>query len=449
MKFFKLIFLCVLFLQMSCVNKKQMVSSQIITNNEIIPFPKVIIYDAPQLPITIQDYFNLGFTHISVYSVPEPNKIPNKNKYIVWTGIASNDVNAKWWTEKTPFNHDISQYKVRWNNRLDYYRKKYYNPSDKEKFGIMMLDIEAKKNDIQLQKEPPLQPGRTKAPAKAISEYKTEMTKLYKIPLDFAKQNYTYYDKWSSYGDVPIERNWWGIPKKTWKEWTTDLTNLNYITHKIVNGKALETDFSKSLDFYGVSCYYFYSPKYNVSKEIGLKTCAQYLAYMLFQLEVNQAWTQKDIYLFLSFLYQGERERNTLIDNTMVRNSVLFSLISGADGLVLYDDSRKPNADKEYNSLIKSFTDALSELKKYRDYFETNKKMTYFKPDNARDLFVYYKPIIRGIENNGKLLLAACNPYANDNETTKLSFIYKNKTVEIVLKGKNALLKEFDFSTNN
>mgnify|MGYP000920175676 CR=1 FL=1 len=120
------------------------------TNNE--SFPKVLIYDAPVLPINYVEYKKLGFDYISVYSLKDPKSVPNDVKYILWTGVASNDAKSKWSVEKSPFVDDIGQYAKRWNDRLNYYMVTYNNPKDKDDFGIIVLDIESKKNSAELEK---------------------------------------------------------------------------------------------------------------------------------------------------------------------------------------------------------------------------------------------------------------------------------------------------------
>lgn len=408
----------------------------LLTNNKNDLFPKVLIYDAPNLPISYQDYIRLGFDYISSYSLVNSTNVPNRYKYILWTGVASNDAKAKWSTEKSPFVDDISQYAKRWNNRLNYYRKTYSKPNDNGAFGVMILDIEAKKNSAQLEKEPPFRAGGTKNKVRAIDEYKIEMEKLYRYPLEFARKNHGYYTHWSSYSDVPIERNWWGITNKSWQQWTTDVSHLNYITNTTNESKTGETKFSELLDFYSVSTYFFYSPEIS-----GKNTANQYLAYLLFQLEANQAWTEKPIYLYYTFKYQGTRERGTLINADMVRNSVIFAFMSGADGMVLYDDSRKATNNPDYHNLIKVFVESISSLDNYREYFD-DKNVTFYKPDNARDLFVDRKPVVRGIEKDGRFLLAATNPFAGENEITNIPVYYKGKYINIKLKGKETYLEE-------
>lgn len=408
----------------------------LISNNKNDDFPKTLIYDAAKLPITYKEYNQLGFKYISSSSLDKPVLVPNKYKYILWTGVASNDAKAKWSTEKSPYINDIDQYAERWDNRLNYYKKTYYNPNDKDDFGVMVLDIESKKSNDELNKKLPYRTQNIRNMERAIANYKIEMEKLYRYPLEFAKSNHYYYEAWSSYSDVPVERNWWGIPSKTWKEWTNDPSHLNYITHSIINEKAVETEFSNNLDFYTASTYFFYNSDY-----YNLNTANQYLAYLLFQLEANQAWSEKPIYLYYTFKYQGTKGRGTLISADMVRNSVIFAFISGADGMVLYDDSRKATNDIDYHNLIKTFVESVSSLDKYRSYFE-DKNVVFYKPDNARDLFVDRKPIVRGIEKKGRLLIAITNPFAGENEITNIPIYYKGKYINIKLVGKETYLEE-------
>ncbi len=155
-------------------------------------FPKVLVYDAPQLPISFREYLQLGFDYVSVYSLPNPKTIPNRYKYILWTGIASNDGNGKWALERSPFVNDTQQYPKRWNNRLNYYKERYYNYSDKNKFGMMVLDIESRKSSKELEKNPPYRSGQAQSKSEAIDDYKTAMERLYRAPLEFAKSNHAY-----------------------------------------------------------------------------------------------------------------------------------------------------------------------------------------------------------------------------------------------------------------
>lgn len=409
---------------------------EILSYTQNASFPKRLVYDAPQLPISFKEYMQLGFDYVSVYSLPNPKSIPNRFKYILWTGIASNDGNGKWASERSPFVNDTQQYPKRWNNRLNYYKERYYNYSDKNKFGMMVLDIEARKSSKELEKNPPYRRGQAQSKSEAIDDYKTAMERLYRAPLEFAKSNHAYYENWSSYDDIPIERTWWNIPNMTWKQWISNPSNLNYITNQTIRGKTYETDFAKNLDFYSIGIYYFYSSRYASSNIAN-----QYLAYLLFHLEANQEWTNKPIYIYHYFKYQGEKDYGTLIDETMVRNSVIFAFMSGAEGMVLYDDSRKPTNDSRYHQLIKTYIKSVSSLDKYRSYF-TGKNVVFFRPDNPRDLFVERKPVIRGIEKNGKLLLAATNPFAKEKEITNLSVTYKGKMIKLQLKGKETYLEE-------
>jgi hypothetical protein len=125
----------------------------------------------------------------------------------------------------------------------------------------------------------------------------------------------------------------------------------------------------------------------------------------------------------------------------MVRNSVIFAFMSGAEGMVLYDDSRKATSNPDYHNLIKIFVESISSLDNYRSYFE-DKNVVFNKPNNARDLFVDKKPVVRGIEKDGRLLLAATNPFAGENEITNIPVYYKGKYINIKLKGKETYLEE-------
>lgn len=436
MKFIYLFFLIVITPDIVCSQIKSDFYLDLISSYDNKSFPKTIVYDGPQLPFGIDNYQKLGFSYISAYSLKEPKKEPNSYKYILWTGVAYDNPTSNWAKQLNPFDNDMARFTSIWNNLFDYYNKLYSNPKDKSNFGMIILDIEAKKNSENLRKSPPLYKGRTKNINKAISDYKTAMANLYNFPLDFARTKHNKFNLWSSFEDVPIELNWWGIPNRSWQNWVSNPYLLNYITHDFSNNKLKETDFSKNLDFYSVSSYYIYNSLFSDNS-----WASQYLAFMLFQIESNMAWSNKPIFLYHTFKFQGEKERNTLISEDMVKNTLIFAFLSGLDGMVLYDDSRKPTNDHQYLNLIKTFIETISLLNKYKDYLE-DEKVIYFKPDNPRDLFVERKTVIRGIEKKGKLLLAATNPFAKKQEVTNVKLNYKGKGINIKLIGKETYLKE-------
>ena len=43
------------------------------------------------------------------------------------------------------------------------------------------------------------------------------------------------------------------------------------------------------------------------------------------------------------------------------------------------------------------------------------------------------KPVVRGLEKDGRLLLAATNPFAGENEITNIPVYYKGKYINIKL----------------
>jgi hypothetical protein len=399
-------------------------------------FPKSIIYSGCKLDVNPKTLLNSGFSYIDVESVTHPELIPNSKKFVLWTGIAYEDRNSPWVTEKSPFNNNLTNYKNAWQQRLDYYNKKYDLTSEKVKAGIIMLDIESNKNNKELNEL-----IQTKSSSQLeIEDYKDAMAELYNMPLNLVKMQNNNYNLHSSYGDVPVERIWWEIQDKTWEYWITNPEILNYITHKVDNGQVNETNFSKSLDFYSISAYYFYSNKFRDSQLTG-----KYLAYMLFQLEVNKRWSSKQIYLFQSFRYQGDKELNTFIDGNMVRNSVIFSFLDGVDGIILYDDFKNESVPAEYLSLFEIYKESISLISKYKSYFNGN--AIYFRPDNPRDLFSNNILVVRGLIKNGKLLLAATDPFQDKNTSKTITIEYQGKKIRINLHGNDTYLGEINLRT--
>jgi hypothetical protein len=391
-----------------------------------------IIYSGPPLGIEADSLLKLGFTHIDVLSVNFPEKIPPSRKYILWTGIAYTIRNSPWATLRSPYGNNLQSYQIAWQKRLEAYNVRYSKASAGTREGIIVLDIEAKKSKRQLM---------TNDFQLAVKEdgnehYKENMAWLYYQPLSFLRTHYNHYELVSSYGDVPIERVWWEISQKPWSDWISNTENLNYVTHQFEAGKPSETNFSKNLDFYAVSSYFFYD--YNIH---GPQLAGRYLAYMLFMLEANKAWAKKDVILYHTFRFQGVKERNSFISKSMVRNMVVFSIMAGADGLILHDDFKRVAAPDQFNELFETFCLALAQMKRYHKYLKGNAE--YFKPDNPRDLFESRNPVVRGIENNGYLLIAAADPFMAPNEKKVIRVNYKNNAFEIELAGNDPAIKEF------
>ena len=111
---FVLLNCCAVFAQSSRQYKELLTKTQ----NHL--FPKTLIYDAPSLPISYQDYIKFGFDYISVYSMNNPKSVPNRYKYLLWR-VSSNG-ESKMVNGEESFVGDIGQYARRWNNRLNYYK---------------------------------------------------------------------------------------------------------------------------------------------------------------------------------------------------------------------------------------------------------------------------------------------------------------------------------------
>jgi hypothetical protein len=254
-------------------------------------------------------------------------------------------------------------------------------------------------------------------------EYKNAMQSLYLKPLETAEKYLNRDVKISSYGDVPIPRDWHGIEKRTWEEWGNPSISKRDLT------TSQNRTFYDRLDFNSTSSYYFYKRGQN-------------LAYCLFQIESNKTIEDKPLYQFVWMRYTGSLHHGEPISESLAEATAIFPFFSGANGLWLWEQSK--NKDKYTEGITASyeaFIRGLERLSAYKKFFTGSFKLVI--PKAARDHFVDKDPIWRGVVKNQKILIAAQNPYAKDSEKTFIELKHGKWSKTIKLNGKETLLQEF------
>lgn len=417
-----------------------------------------IIWEGYSFNDTSNSPLKHGFSHVMVD--PENSfakNIPVQNKALLWTNIAYNVTPTQPWTATTykesPWNNDMNAYHNAWNTRLNDYADNWANPTINDSMpivDIMCADIEARINPnyiSTLQGDPIVPPAINALPtAQFINKYKTDMAWLYNQPLQFYKsKDLNSNTKISSYADSPMHT--WTLGDyalHTWNDWITNDSVLDYVCVDTTYSQF--TDFYNNQDFISPSPYYYSNYHWfgNPANENN------YLAYMMFTNEVNDAWTNKEIIDFIWLRYQDTSE--IFIEPYMAEASAIFPFFSGANGIWLYDESgyNQPSVAVNTNySVWEYFIKGLYRLSQYNAMFQGTYQVHIPLP--AHTILSNHQPIWRGIVNGNNILIAAQNPYATNDTaiTTIVPVQYGSWSDTIVLHGRETFLGLFNMSITN
>ena len=382
-----------------------------------------------------------GFSHIASKGTSYKDTLWPSQRAYTWTGIAGADnwaqnTSQPWRLKKIPWGNDIEGYRTKWWNRLNWIQRTWYKyqPENGPKLDLVIADLEwAHHSDANILsiKNDSLVPEqyRQLSDSLFIIEYQKAMTELYASSMQLAKDSLHQDSKISSYAETPIRRTWWSINSRTWDDWKSNLNHVDYLV-KDSTGK-INSSFFNFHDFISPSVYNFYNAD---SNSIG----NQYLAYNLFSMEANAAWTNKDQLVYVWLNYHNCCSNLEAIQAWMAEATGIFPFMNGAKGVYPWI----PAAYDTYEYFIYG----LYRLSKYKDFFDGNQ--LYYRPESAHASFVNKTPIWRGVYNDDKLLVAAHNPYADHADTTILPIQYGEWEENIALLGKEVFLCSFDLSTS-
>lgn len=382
---------------------------------------------------------NKGFSHIEGHVRTYAESIPYQKRVYLWTGIAGADGwarknNQPWEIIKSPWGNDIQGYRKKWWGRLVYIKSRWDSQKEiKERdFDIIITDIEMARHsdkEILAIKNNPLVPKNYQilSDGDFIKEYKQAMRALYNEPLKLIRDSLSQEIKISSYGDTPIRRDWWGIGTRSVKAGLEDGSIIDYLVQDYKG--ELNSDFYNNLDFISPSAYYFYDPSDN---PVG----KNYLSYLLFQIDANRSWSDKPQLLFVWMNYHlSSSPKMDPISASMAEATAIFPLMSGV-GIYNWRYNHNKKGNYEY------FIRGLYRMSKFNDFYDGNEE--YVVPEPAHQSFVEKNPIWRGVANHNKILIAAHNPYADDDEVTELKAVYKDWSQIIRLEGKEVFLQAFN-----
>jgi hypothetical protein len=414
----------------------------------VFTLPFKIVYEGPRFGDTQSSPLQHGFSHLARFSGNEGNTLRPDQRAVTWYGVATAAQPQQPWADKelkSPWNNNLDLYKQGWENTLSSFATNF--GSKTLNYNLIALDLERIRDsdrDILLLKSDSRIAAqyRNMSDNQFIERYKRDLKNLYTEPITYLKnRGITAQTQIGSYSDVPIRgnfNNWLGLKTFSWKDYTTDVSSVLHVVRDSTSGNVGGA-FYDNLHFLTPSCYYYY----NYNDPLG----KDYLAYLLFVIEANRYWSNKDIIPFVWLNYHDSFNPSTpFVPRFVAEATAIMPFFSGAKGLWLWgypDETKQENfATYEY------FIAALHRLSQHKRFFEGNYELVIPQPaiENAQS----QTPIWRGVVKGNEILIAAQNPYANsDSQVSTIMVKYQNWQKEISLTGREVFLCSFDKSVVN
>jgi hypothetical protein len=391
--------------------------------------PFSVIYGGPRFGDTQKLPLRHGFSHLATFEGGDDN-LPKNQRAFAWYGVAYTGTNQPWESLRSPWNNDTDLYRAKWQHEL----------STMPEVDLLVPDIERqiKSNDsILLLKNQITTPlaYRNLDNNLFIIQYKKDLQALYADAFGFTKGIKS--TKIGGYSDTPILNTYINIAGNSWQKWTSDPSLLNYLFYDF-STNTIGGEVANRQDFFSPSAYYYYDYPHPLAPD--------YLAYLLFQIEVNKAWApNKPIipFVWLRYSYVTEAARK-FVKPFMAEATAIFPFFSGANGLWLWDDPAL-FANNENYATYEYFIKGLYRLSQFKDMFTGNYQLVI--PQPAHSYVDNRKPIWRGVAKENNFLIAAHNPFAKDeNEMVVVEATYNNWKVNVSLKGHEVFLCKFDMT---
>ncbi|MEZ0540413.1 T9SS type A sorting domain-containing protein [Fibrella arboris] len=357
-------------------------------------------------------------------------------------------LNQPWETLESPWGNDLALYRAKWDSWLREQSGGQTNaagqfilPAD-----VLMVDIERQidtDTGILRLKTNTATPAQYRALTDAdfIRTYKKDMTALYAYGLHYLRQRADLSQtRLSTYSDVPIRNTYLNVVANTWTDWTTNASRLSYLTTDSTNTKVGGA-FYDQLNFLAPSVYYYYN--YDPVRPSPL--AGDYLAYTLFQVEANRAWSSKPVIPFVWMRFHDCcGNYPAFIQPQMAEATAIFPFFAGAKGLWFWDQLSLSTTRQDVHAAYEYFIHGLYRLSQFTSQFQGSYELV--AETNARDLMNSQQPVWRGVFSDNKLLVAAQNPYATDGQQTVVPIRYKSWQGSLTLTGREVALCQYDLT---
>ncbi len=406
--------------------------------------PFTLIYEGVRFDDTKSQPLKRGFSHLAKFSGNEANTLLPSQRAITWYHIATAAPNQPWGDRalESPWANDLNLFRGTWNEQLNGMANSFADSQGENlpKVDILGLDIErihdTNREILSIKNNARVPAVYQNLPdAQFIDRYKRDIQKLYAAPIDFLK-NRGGKMKVGSYSDVMVRgsfNNWLGLAVTPWSDWTSDPNRVLHIMRDSTSGRV-GGPFYNQLDLLTPSCYYYYD---YFSSPLG----RDYLAYILFVVEANRAWSDKPVIPYVWLRYHDSFNPTVpFVPRFVAEATAIMPFFSGAKGLWLWDG---PVEAQSYNyATYEYFIGALHRLSQFKNFFEGNYELVISTP--AVESAKSKSPIWRGVVKGDEILIAAQNPYANsDTETKQVPVNYGNWQQTITLIGREVFLCKF------
>ncbi len=408
-----------------------------------LPFP--VIYGGPRFSDSQASPLRHGFSHlVDIQPTEYGSFVQPKQRAVVYYGIATG-LNQPWETIESPWANDLTAYRAKWDSFLS-----GIAGGQKNGAGLYILPINRLALDVERFLETDTRILKIKSDTRVpetyrklsdadfVAAYKKAMRNLYAEALRYIRQhaNLTGISV-SSYADTPVLNTYLNVPTFTWADWTTNISRTNYLVQDST-GRGIGGPYYDQLDALSPSAYYYYDYPNPLAKD--------YLAYLLFQVEVNRAWSNKPVVPWVWLRYHDSSSSYpNFIQPFMAEATAIFPFFSGAAGLWLWDNPTLAPSRTDNYAAYEHFTHGLYRLSRFADMFQGSYELVIETP--ARDLMEKQLPVWRGVAKANQILIAAQNPYAADGAKTSLTVRYKSWQQTIELTGREVYLCRFDMGT--
>ncbi|GAB4024060.1 hypothetical protein GCM10028773_44690 [Spirosoma koreense] len=405
-----------------------------------VPFP--VIYGGPRFGDTQASPLRHGFSHlVDVQANELGSLVQSKQRAIVYYGFATG-LNQPWETIESPWGNDLNAYYAKWDGFLA-----SISGGQKTAAGLYVLPGSRLVIDVERFQETDTRILRLKQDTRVpdtyrnlpdadfIAAYKRDIRTLYAEGARYMRQHADLTNvSLSSYADTPILNTYLNVPTFSWADWQTNLGLVNYLV-KDQTGSGIGGPYYEQLDALSPSAYYYYDYPNVLAKD--------YLSYLLFQVEVNRAWSNKPVVPWVWMRYHdSSNSALQFIQPFMAEATAIFPFFSGAAGLWLWENPTLGPDRNDVYAAYEHFTHGLYRLSQFADMFQGSYELVI--ETSARDLMDRQLPVWRGVVNKTNILVAAQNPYAADGQKTSLTVRYKSWQQTIELTGRDVYLCRFD-----
>ncbi|MCG3137848.1 MAG: hypothetical protein HJJLKODD_01703 [Phycisphaerae bacterium] len=394
-----------------------------------------------------------GFSHLASATSQQLANTTPQQRALMWYSVSVTP-NPQPWLDRVPWGNDLAYYETQWLNKFAAFADKYPTADDDPylpNVDLICLDVEShyiSDADILSTRNHPAVPPEIKAlpNAEYIDAYKRAMAELHTMAHEFVIE-LGFSGPLGIYGEPPVRRTVSAIPQKSWLEWTTQPLVLNFMSkdYTVPDSSWLSTfpgPMYEATSGQFPSTYYFYEyPESPAANPGAWSGAGGFLSYMLFNIEVNDAWVKSIadddpviVFQWMRFHCNGpcgdEPKDLQPIRPHMAEASAIFPIFGGAKGMWLWDYYGGQGSDPNMNfAMYEYYVYGLYRLSQYNDILEGD--YTLYRPANARDTYTNSAPVWRGIvsEDGHTLLVAAHDPYAVPGEVTQYTIDYNGQVL--------------------